>query len=221
MRGVCTDALNMPAPPDQLGKLDSVRVEMRDDEAFYSYVESLAFVGIKRVYLYGPSTTNFKHILQNSPRPDMIILGNEPDGDGDSSWKMSYGRYKNFWRQNAKVAAKYASGVPLCAAGLINGAGFLEPIWDQLVPTPDMVNIHYPADEAAMISMRLYGTPVVVGEWCWNGATQEQMKSWEGSLERYTDHSFWFCWADPDMGLVGPTGYKKNNYRRLQKAIQV
>lgn len=224
MRGVAVDALNPTGrpKPDDLGLLDSVRIEMRDDPLFYEYVKTLEFAGTQLAYLYGPSTTNMGKILRVAPRPNMLILLNEPDGSGPSSWAMSKGRAKRAWNQAARVAQKYATGVPLCFGGLVNGPEYLEDIWDQLDPRPDMVNKHYPANSSEIVAMRYFGLPVVIGEHCCYGCSQEDMDKDVADLQRYSDHDFWFCWSNgmvPNMGLTATNGRKLVYYGRYQNAL--
>ncbi len=216
MRGVCVDSFNRPPSTSQLEALGAdIRIELRDDPLFYNYVETIKDRQ-SIAYLWGPSTEDSVEIPNQCP---LLIIGNEPDQDGDSSWTMTPTQYIALWK---KVAALAPVGTPLCAAGMYYSTEFLDKVWSKLTPTPNAVNKHYPNTEQDIIAFRKYGVPVVVGETTYEGATRPQMVEWQRVLTRYTDHSFYFCWHDgmvPNMGLYTATNRPKKEYYYYKKAL--
>jgi len=224
MRGVCVDALNPKGRPSPLrlerlyGKI-AVRMEMRDHTDFYDYYYSLYGAGIQVALLVGPSTENVGKIVRalGQHSPELLIIGNEPDGLGPSSWSMTPVQYQELWNQ-AAWAASIWSDTPLSTAGMLYGPDFLEKC--SLHPEPNYVNVHYPSGSGAITA---FGKPAIVGEWCWRTGKAKQIKDWQAMLNQYTAHSFWFCWSDgmvPNMGLYDSRDVSKHAcYTRYKKAL--
>lgn len=207
MRGVCVDSVNKPAPSIRVrhAGLDSIRVEMRNLPEFYTYVAKLK--KIQQAWLVGPSTGPLPPILDSLPsrvQPDLIIIGNEPDLVGESSWTMTPMEYVSYWDGVAYLVWQKWPNVELATAGMVS-PDYLQQVYPYLKPAPTYVNRHYPSGIEAIKEFDAVGQRTMVGEWCWRGATEQEMYDWENMLEYYTWHSFWYNWGDwmgpHDMGL--------------------
>lgn len=224
MRGVAVDCTNRPPTWRQIkaSKLDSVRIEMRDRPEFYSYTSLLEEHHIGQVWLVGPSTGSVGPILDRvAAKPDLVIIGNEPDLRGNSSWTMPAGEYINLWQDIAWVVREEWPDMELATAGMYNKA-YLDRVLGRLHPGPNYINKHYPGgiDDLRSFSEQW---PVIVGEWCWRTASEHEMYDWvHHFLDYYTWHWFYFCWADymvPNMGLVDKSGRRTPSYHHLKGAL--
>lgn len=225
MRGVGVDVVNRPPTWRQLkaAKLDSVRVEMRDVPEFYSYTRELENHQIDQVWLVGPSTGSVGPILDKVPaKPALVIIGNEPDLKGNSSWTMSALQYTILWNAIAPLVRATWPDMELATAGMYNKA-YLDRVLSRLHPDPNYINKHYPGGIDDLRSFAEQGPPVIVGEWCWRTATEQEMTDWvHHFLDYYTWHWFYFCWADymvPSMGLLTTSGRRTPSYHYLKGAL--
>lgn len=200
MRGVCVDINNRPPTAKQLHALgaDGVRIEVRAGPKFAKYVTMLAHEGIQLAYLWGPSTDLPLEHMSTLIIPDLLIIGNEPDGIGPSSWKMTLLEYCAFY--NAIVAAARNStwdNVPISTAGMISGVQYLKFCWDRLRIKPNVVNVHYPdATTIQDFKDTFGGRGVIVGETCYETGTKQEIIEWQKVLNATTESSFWFQWID-------------------------
>lgn len=202
MRGVCVDINNHPPTAKQLRALgaDGVRIEIRMLTKFKHYVQALQDAGIQVTYLWGPSTDLDLNMIGIMPVPDLLIIGNEPDGLPSSmSWKMTILEYCAFY--NAIVAAARVStwdNVPISTAGMISGTQYLAYCWDRLRVKPNVVNVHYPDSAAAIQDFKdtFGGRDVIVGETCYETGTKQEIIEWQQVLNATTESSFWFQWID-------------------------
>lgn len=215
MRGVCIDVLNRPPSEKTLSQLGATgyRAEIR---AGFDYRK---LTDLQSALLLGPSTTAGA-VADINIVPDLVIIGNEPDGTGPSSWSMTVVEYLGLWNDVAPHIKYRWPRAKLSMAGLL-GLDYLVNCWPAMDPKPDYVNKHYPDNEQQLQEFRRY-TPVIVGEWCWRTAKAQEMIDWEAMLERNTEHSFWFCWSDgmvPSMGLVDKRSSKHAAYWRYQAAL--
>lgn len=223
MRGVAVDCTNKPPTWRKLRNagLHSIRIEMRDLPSFYEYTESLR--GIQQTWLVGPSTEGVESVLaKTTVRPQLVIIGNEPDIIGGSSWTMSREAYVALWAGTAELIRDKWPGIELATAGMYSPA-YLRNVYTQLQPRPTYVNRHYPDSIEDIEIFDRIGHYTIVGEWTWRGATQREMYDWEVNfLEYYTHASFWFCWADymvPGHGLVTQSGAFTKAYRYLKNVL--
>lgn len=214
MRGVCTDVLNRPPTLRQLMNLGAtgVRFEIRDDPLFQSYYKHVVR-GVEVALLWGPSTEfdNFPEVGYN---PKMLIIGNEPDGVGDSSWTMKPQQYIDLWN---RIAPTVDTGkTVLCTAGMVGGPEFLREVWPYLKPEPDYNNKHYPNNETELIDFRTeFKKPVIVGETCYETGTRQQIIDWCQVLARYANGDFYYVWGEwnhINMGLYSMSNRPKRQY---------
>lgn len=221
MRGVCLDSGNLTGRPSYAKLVNlgctGYRMEMRDTDEFYTYYASLR--RLNSCLLVGPSTEDTSKIATHLPHePDVVIIGNEPDFDGESSWTMTPTEYINLWRDTAPLFPHSA----LCVAGmLIKDTNYLSKTLPGLNPHPTYVNVHYPDTELDLARFMHYGS-VIVGEWTWATGTAQEIVDWHRLLVQYTRHSFWFCWSEgmvPEHGLVSATGQKLNTYYSYKEAL--
>lgn len=227
MRGVAVDCTNRPPTwkSIRLAKLDSVRIEMRDLPSFYNYTSNLALhPTVKQAWLVGPSTESVERVLQNTTvKPALVIIGNEPDIEGDSSWTMSQAEYVQLYNRTASlIRERWQENPPeLSMAGMYHQA-YAWAVRPYLIPTPNYLNLHYPEgiDHLKEFSR---GAPCIVGEWTWRTATSQEMFDWVNHfLNLYAHHWFWFCWADymvPGHGLMNSRGKPTIAYHRLKQAL--
>lgn len=216
MRGVCVDINNHPPSVKQLRNLGAtgVRIELRMLTRFKTYVQELQAAGIEVAYLWGPSTDIDFNMLHVMPAPNILIIGNEPDGTGASSWQMTLLEYSALY--NNVVAAVLSQGwsCALSAAGMISGTQYLNFCWDRLHIKPALVNVHYPADARSIRDFAdLFQRDVIVGETCYETGTKWQIKQWQTTLEQESAHSFWFQWID----FPGWTGSLYNTANRPKR----
>lgn len=230
MRGVSVDCANLPPTARRLGnaEMDSIRVEMRDLPEFYKYTERLDLTStLDQAWLVGPSTGSLEPILRATKvRPQLVIIGNEPDVVGESSWTMTPDEYVSYYNETTALIRERWPTVAIATAGMYNASYALE-VLPQLRPQPTYLNTHYPNSVEDIFKFdRLPGGPgkTIVGEWCWRTATEQEMYDWQVMLEHSTWHSFYFCWSDnmvPGMGLVtkslGPT--KSYQYYKAARRI--
>lgn len=224
MRGVAVDCANRPPTwrSVRLAKLDAIRIEMRDLPEFYAYTSSL-HRNVKQVWLVGPSTGPLEPILLHpTVRPSLVIIGNEPDIEGDSSWTMTQAEYIQLYNTSATLIRHKWPDVELATAGMYRQA-YAWAVRPYLIPTPNYLNMHYP-DGIDAFQEFSRNTPCIVGEWCWRNASQQQMHDWViHFLNYYAYHWFWFCWADymvPDMGLMNSKGEPTTAYHRLKNVLR-
>lgn len=224
MRGVSVDCINRPPTWRQIkaSGLDSVRVEMHDLPEFYTYTALLQEHSIEQAWLRGPSTGEIEPILDKAAaKPAIVIIGNEPDLRGNSSWTMSAKQYTDLWNKEAPLIRETWPDMELATAGMYNRA-YLDRVLGRLDPIPNYVNKHYPGgiDDLRSFSEQW---PVIVGEWCWRTATEQEMYDWvHHFLDYYTWHWFYFCWADymvPSMGLLTASGRRTSSYHHLKEAL--
>lgn len=226
--GVCLDALNPSGRPSNtklhnLG-VDSYRMEIRSGDAWLEYYMNIQSFG--QYLLYGPSTEDFVSVLKGLTKrqPEVIILGNEPDSYGDSSWTMSPQQYIDFWNTNAPYVKQLCPSTKLCVAGMLGATTkYLMSILSHLNPQPDMINKHYPNSQQELNVFQHHARlPLIVGEWCYKTGTQSQVNQWQWVLDQWCISTHWFCWSDamvPDMGLVSIKGRQLATYRNYKKAI--
>lgn len=225
MRGVCVDATNKPPAGLRVRNtgLDSVRIEMRDLPEFYSYTTKLG-PKVSQAWLVGPSTGPIEPILSKTTvKPDLVIIGNEPDIVGDSSWTMTRDEYVALWNNGlAHSITSQWPNVELATAGMYNPA-YLQSVWSRLWPKPDYANRHYPDSQNDILAFDRTGVGrTIVGEWCWRTATEKEMFDWESMLEYYSWSSFWYNWGDwmgpGTMGLRTLSDSPTKAYYYLRKA---
>lgn len=224
MRGVAVDCTNKPPTwrSVRLAKLDAIRIEMRDLQSFYDYTSSL-HRNVKQAWLVGPSTGPLEPILLHpTVRPSLVIIGNEPDLTGDSSWTMTQAEYVQLYNKTALAIRYKWPDMELAMAGMYSQA-YAWSVRQYLIPTPNHLNMHYPAGIDAFKEFSR-GTPCIVGEWTWRNASQAEMNDWvHHFLDYYAHHWYWFCWADymvPGHGLLNSYGKPTQAYRRLRNALR-
>jgi hypothetical protein len=225
MRGVAVDCTNKPPTWRKLRNagLYSVRIEMRDLPSFYTYTQELSKHHIEQAWLVGPLTGELESILDKAVvRPSLVIIGNEPDAVGDSSWTMDLADYIHLWTRSATLIRDKWPTVELATAGMYS-RDYLQTVYRYLQPKPIYANRHYPNTVSDIQEFDRVGSGrTIVGEWTWRGATQKQMYDWENMLEYFTWASFWFCWADymvPGHGLLTQTGEFTKAYRHLKAVL--
>lgn len=225
MRGVAVDCTNRPPTwrSVRLARLNAIRIEMRDLPEFYSYTAGL-HRNVKQVWLVGPSTGPLDPILQQATvKPSLIIIGNEPDIEGDSSWTMAQAEYVQLYNRSALAIRQSGwQDVELATAGMYHYQ-YAWAVRQYLIPTPTYLNMHYPAGISEFLEFSR-DTPCIVGEWTWRNATQQEMHDWVVHfLDYYAYHWFWFCWADymvPGHGLVDSKGSPTRAYHRLKQVLR-
>lgn len=223
MRGVAVDCTNRPPTwrSIRLARLDAIRIEMRDLPEFYAYTAGL-HANVKQAWLVGPSTESVEAILLHPTiKPSLVIIGNEPDLEGDSSWTMPKEEYVALYNETAALIRYKWPDMELAMAGMYSQA-YAWSVRPYLTPRPNYLNMHYPAgiDQFQEFSR---GSPCIVGEWTWRNATEQEMHDWVVHfLDYYSYHWYWFCWADymvPGHGLKLANGKPTQAYHHLKKAL--
>lgn len=244
MRAVCCDALNPGARPSprKLKNLDvdGVRLVLRHDDAFYQYHNTLKQAGLQTAVVFAresmtPATgwtyqwngALYANALSAAP-PDMWLLGNEPNGQGDSCWTMTPDQHVEMFNQTAQGIRSVLPDAKIYIGGMLGSVsaaaewGLYLNKYDKL----DGIDIHYPESALVVNEWRDWGPPISCMEWCWagRGVRGSQVRAWEHMLERHTTHSAWYCWSaaqgEPSMSLVGPMGRPKAAYYNYQGALR-
>lgn len=233
--GPCVDALNEfgRPTPRQLKNLgaNAVRMEMRDaPNEFLCYYNELNEANVQVALLIGPSTKNVVRTLNDlQHEPALVIIGNEPDNLGTSSWTQTPEQYIELYNRNANFVRDKFPNVPLSTAGMFgyeSGLQFLDVVLPNLEIHPTYNNRHYPnTSEELQALATQYMIPIIIGEWCWFTGTRQEIIGWQITLSSYAHHSFWFCWSEAmvqDHGLVSaptPTPKPLRTYRYYKAAI--
>lgn len=157
---------------------------------------------------------------------DGVAIGNEPDGDGPSSWQMTQSSYRRLIRDCAPAVRARCPSARVIAGGMVSGQpGWLEPVASDIAQLVDFLDVHpYAKDpnEAQVLLDQYWETyliPLMVLEW--NRPT-DQISSFVQMLERTAHSSSWFCWSDgmvPGFGLLDGVGVFKEEYFALQSAL--
>jgi len=200
MHGVCIDVANpngriSPARFRSLG-VQFVRAELRASQPYQDIPTAL---------LYGPSTEYefyFRPANLSQKNVLFVIIGNEPDGTGESSWHMTPREYIGLYN---RVASSIPDSVPICTAGMVGGPEFLARCWPGFVRKPNFVNKHCPNYENQIKVFQLaFNRPVVVGEHCWYTCqSQQEMNGWIDTLSNTTAFASWFCLTDEMVDKFG------------------
>lgn len=217
MRGVCIDTMNRPPKEVQLRQLGAtgVRLELRHDQICYDYINK---TNLDMAYLIGPSTEEIHPELVKPPK--FWIIGNEPDG---GSWQMTIGEYIEFYN---KTVDQLPEDAVICAAGMVSKTPwFLSECWQFLKRPPNLSNKHYPQNAKEIIDFSIaFRIPVVIGEDSCEGCSTKTFIEWQSTVQRYSAHSFYFCWADymiNNMGLYSAANRPKKEYFRYKTALRV
>lgn len=228
--GVCTDSLYHPITPSMLKRLtvENVRVEIRAEQQFIDYVIDLDSAGIELAYLVGPSSpqdSDLQKVLALCPPPKYMIIGNEPDIIGDSSWTMKHEEFIALWNDTIAIVKNLFTSAILVAPGTYSPE-YMKTVWDKLEVKPAMLNRHYPDDaEDIIVYTKYFKIPTIVGETCYKTATLEQMVDWVYLLNRYASVYYWFVANEANhenMGLLSVRDYPTRafyNYRNAIKTI--
>lgn len=217
MFGVALDAMNLAgrASPQLLHSIGvtGYRMELRAEPPFWTYYSTLKT--FNSALLIGPSSKFIEEGLQQlrSQPPNTIIIGNEPDGQPDSSsWAMTPQEYATLYNLWAPKIRFYLPKTRICTAGMIGDTTYLSKIWLDLDIKPDRVNKHYPDNTQELRDFEvLSGVPCIIGEWCYYTAnTLEEMKDWTQQIYYYDN--YWFCLSNQmvqDYGLRSHDKYTK------------
>lgn len=238
MRGVCIDPMNPAGRPTvtQLKALTpnpSVRLVYQPHLQWYNYYLSLQKHNVPVCLTlasesfsstaYNYETSVIARTLRDYP-PALWVIGNEPDGVGDSSWSMEWREYVNLFYQCEPAIRSTFPDAQVYTAGLVSG----QVDWlngDQLIPSMnfDGVCVHYPPDVNTLQAYaNYYNKPVAVTEWTWRGGTRQEIIDWQRMLNVVSLHSFWFCWSDgmvPTHGLHTIGGTKLPEYHYYKEAL--
>ena len=116
------------------------------------YISKCQAAGIKVLAVIAGESMRDGVTYKLSPPPDVYQLGNEPDGEGVSSWKMDQDAYRQLWNSYAG-----GLGAPVIAAGLCSddAPGWLGNLRDGLSAPPRALAVH-PYDASADDARRLF-----------------------------------------------------------------
>lgn len=209
---VCCDPLNGAGRPNPANLksygFGGVRSVFRDHPDWFSYHNAVKRVGLASIItlaresfpdLGGPDM--FVTISSLPIDADMVVVGNEPDGEPPSSWVMSPAEFRTLLRDCAPLIRRYCPTASVVAGGLVSGQpSWLEPIADDLAGLVDAVDIHpyaKTADEAENL-LGYYRTvlmdmDLVVLEWY---RPADQIPEFIDMLNFQTEASAFFCWSD-------------------------
>jgi hypothetical protein len=160
--------------------------------------------------------------------PDIWVLGNEPSAarGAASSWEMPPPVYREFVLAVAPEIRTVFPEARLHAGGMLGWAGWLDPIWEDIAPWIDGLDVHYPANEESLRSWERYERALSCLEWAWAGATvpTSDVVAWQQMLDRWCTATSWFCWSwagEAELSLLNPaTGAPSKAYADYQAAIK-
>lgn len=232
---VCVDPLNSAGRPTPANLktygFGGVRSVFRDHPDWFSYhnavkrVELASIVTLARESFGSASTSD---TISGLPiDADMVVIGNEPDGEPPSSWVMSPAEFRTLLRDCAPLIRRYCPTASVVAGGLVSGQpSWLEPIADDLAGLVDAVDIHPYAKNAVEAANLLEQYQFVLGdmdlavlEWY---RLAEQIRDFLVMLQNWTEASAFFCWSDgmvPGFGLVDHNGNPKPEIHAMLNAL--
>lgn len=232
---MCVDPLNgagRPTPANlKTYGFGGVRSVFRDHPDWFSYHNAVKRVGLASIITlaqesFGSASTS--DTISSLPiDADMVVIGNEPDGEPPSSWVMSPAEFQTLLRDCAPLIRRYCPTASVVAGGLVSGqSSWLEPIADDLAGLVDAFDIHPYAktsDEAENLLEQyrtvLMGMDLMVLEWY---RPADQIPDFVDMLKFQTEASAFFCWSDgmvPGFGLVDRNGNPKPEFHTLINAL--
>jgi hypothetical protein len=227
--GMNVDPLNAsgaPSPAD-LKQAGFTWVRLVSRPGVEGYVAQCRAAGVRVLAVLAQESFQGEapHLLD--PAPDAYQLGNEPDGAGESSWKLSREEYVNLWNALAGGLGERVIAAGLCSD---DSFGWIQAIFDELVPAPEAIAVHpYGAtpEEAQNLldEFSSRGVPVWLTEWNLvprqpldgDGVASELAALW-AVLNASADAAFWFCWSDKmvdGLGVFGKDDQPKPFYQDL------
>lgn len=147
----------------------------------------------------------------NHLEPDLVIIGNEPDGGPPSSWVMTQDEYKELWAVHSVLYS-----CPLVAAGSASG----DPAWwDSVMPLEGCtaMNVHpygkTPQETAELVTayQLRFNLLTHIGEW---NRPAEEIDEYLAILNKDNRILSWFCWSDTMVPGYGLLEYE-DGYRRF------
>ena len=232
--GVNVDPLNPAGAPDpaalKAAGFNWVRLVSRPQPGVSAYIQQCQQAGIKVLAVIAGESMQNGVPYKLDPPPDVYQLGNEPDGEGVSSWKMDQDAYTRLWNTHAA-----GLNAPAIAAGLCSDdpPGWIENLLPGLQPRPRALAVHpYGAtvDDAQDLfeSFAELQFPLWLTEWNplprdWTDQTVEtDMAAVWAIFSSKAEAAFWFCWSDgmvPGLGLVDGQGQPKPAYADLAQSM--
>lgn len=226
---LCVDPLNhdgrpTPANLATYGFL-GVRSVFRPDPQWYSYHQAAKRVRLASIITLARESFALSlpdTIASLPPDADWVVVGNEPDGEGISSWRQSPAEFLALIAECAPLIRQRCPQAQIVAGGLVSGQpSWLVPIVDDLSRLVDAVDVHpYAKDaNAAAALLRGYesltGVDLVVFEW---NRPANEVGAFADMLEQMTQAAAWFCWSD---GMVDGFGLidRQGNPRAALSAI--
>jgi hypothetical protein len=230
--GVNIDPLN-PAGAPEPGALKAIGfnwVRLVSRPGVEPYIQKCQAADIKVLAVIAGDSMQDGKLFKLDPPPDVYQVGNEPDGDGVSSWKMDQDAYTQLWNTYAAEL-----DAPVIAAGLCSGdpTGWLGDLVSNLQPPPRALAVHpygATADDASALfdAFAQFSLPLWLTEWNllprdWSDQETETDLTavWEVFNSR-AEAAFWFCWSDgmvSGLGLLDAQGEPKPSYADLAQSM--
>lgn len=204
---LCVDPLNPDGRPTPANVVTygfrGIRSVFRPDPQWYSYHQAARRLGLASIVTLARESfaLSLPDTIASLPTDaDWVVVGNEPDGEGISSWRQSPADFLELLRECVPLIRQRCPDAQVVAGGLVSGQpGWLTPIVAELVSLVDAVDVHpyaKTADEARELLRQyrnLLRLPVVVLEW---NRPADQIAAFLQMLEGVTAAAAYFCWSD-------------------------
>lgn len=231
MRGVSLDALNPYGRPDKgplatLFRATGHRLVAFDDIMFYWYVHQLELFGYEYMLVLTKDSfsqeqsyyDNAVRWARSMPKSTNWIIGNEWNADGDASWPPT-NQYRAIYSSIAAGLRAVDPTAVIYIGGMFSQPNLVELLIstiNNLSTPPNGVSLHLYLNnmeetEQILMDLQPSGLDLCMGEWNWMDGTKQNFVDYQALLNKYTKHSFYFCWSD---GMVDTYGLKYTNNRK-------
>jgi hypothetical protein len=221
MLGVCTDPLNTPADPATLSQqtnFEWVRIVAQPN--IEDYIANLKANNIKLALVIAQESGDIDYSYLE---PDLVVIGNEPDIDGPSSWTMTQGDYLDLW-----YAKRSSYDCPALTAGAASGnVGWWDTVMSAIENCQGM-DVHpygktpHQAAELVTAYQIHYRMMCHVLEW---HRPEEEIDEFVAILGRDQQRILcWFCWSDANVdgfGLLDANGQPKPEFYHFKQELKV
>lgn len=231
---LCVDPLNpagRPTPANlALYGFRGVRHVFQDRSEWHSYHQAVKRAGLTSIVTLARESFALSRADTIARLPvdcDWVVIGNEPDDPGESSWHMPPAEFLALAAECSALIRQRCPGAKIVGGGLSSGQpGWLTPIVRDLKPLIDAQDVHpyaKTASEAAAL-LRAYsaitgGIPLVVLEW---NRPRDEIDGFLKMLAQTTEAGAFFCWSDgmvENFGLADRRGNPKQELGAMQAAL--
>lgn len=232
---LCVDPLNPAGRPTPANLVTygfrAIRSVFRPDPQWYSYHQAASRVGLASIVTLARESfaLSLPDTIASLPTDaDWVVVGNEPDGEGISSWRQSPAEFLALIAECAPLIRQRCPQAQIVAGGLVSGQpGWLVRVVVELAGLVDAFDVHPYAKDTnqAAALLREYealvgGVPLVVLEW---NRQASQIPAFTTMLEQMTQAAAWFCWSDgmvDGFGLIDRQGNPQASLSAIMTALK-